>query len=132
MDRRTSTKKVIKSSNAPSAVGPYSQAIESKGFIFCSGQIGINPKTNLLVPGIKNQTNQVMKNLGFVLKSAGSSYDEIVKVDIFLKDINDYVVVNEIYAKFFKINPPARVTIEASNLPRNALVEISCIAQKNG
>ena len=131
MVRNITTKKSIKTSNAPSAIGPYSQAIEVNNFIFCSGQIGVNPKTNIVVSGIKAQTQQALKNLRYVLVSANSSLDYVVRVDIFLKKINDFNAVNEVYSKFFKKDPPARQTVEVSNLPKNAFIEISCIAYKN-
>ena len=121
-------KKVIKSKKAPAAVGPYSQAIAVNGFVFCSGQIGIDPATNQIARGIENQTKQVMKNLEAVLKAAGLTFEHVVKTDIFLTNMADYQKVNEIYGSFFKKTPPARQTVEASALPRDALIEISCIA----
>lgn len=128
MERNVKTKKIIKTNNAPGAIGPYSQAIQANNFIFCSGQIGVDPKKNTIAVGIKAQTKQALKNLNAVLTSANATLDSVVRVDIFLKNIDDYSTMNDTYAHFFKKNPPARQTVEVSNLPRNALVEISCIA----
>lgn len=131
MGRNVTTKKVINSNKAPSAIGPYSQAIEANGFVFCSGQIGVDPKSSVVAKRIKDQTKRAMNNLKSVLESAGLDFSSVVRVDIFLKNIGDYNEVNEEYAKFFRNDPPARQTVEVSNLPRNALIEISCIAYKN-
>lgn len=121
----------VKSENVPTAAGPYSQAVKAGGFVFCSGQIGLDPKTNQFVEGgVEEQTEQVLKNLAEVLKAAGAEFKNVVRCDIFLTDINDFVKVNEIYAKYFSTDPrPARQTVEVSNLPKGAKVEISCIAQ---
>ena len=117
----------ISTRNAPDAIGPYSQAVKANGFIFCSGQIPLDKNGNLIEGGIEEQTNQVIHNLTAVLEAAGSSLDKVVKTSIFLKDINDFKTVNEIYGKYFT-NKPARATVEVSNLPKNVLVEIECIA----
>ncbi len=124
--------KQISSVNAPKAIGPYSQAIEAGNFIFCSGQIALSPKTGEIISGeIAEQTRQVLKNLQVVLEKAGVNLSAVIKTDIFVKNINDFKTVNEIYSEFFKVAPkPARQTVEISNLPKNALVEISCIAFK--
>lgn len=122
--------KTIQTNNAPKVVGPYSQAIEHNGFIFCAGQIGKDPVKDVLVEGIENQTIQVIKNLETVLIAAGSSLNKIVKTTIFLADMNDYAKVNEIYGSFFKENKPARSTVQVAKLPLNALIEIECIAIK--
>ncbi len=122
----------IHTDKAPKAVGPYSQAIVSDNFIFCSGQIGIDPSTNALVEGIENQTRQALVNLGKVLQEAGASTENVIKTTIFLKNIEDFSAVNVIYEDFFGNHKPARSTIEVSNLPKNALVEIEAIAVKNG
>lgn len=119
----------IKSKNVPAAAGPYSQAVKAGNFIFCSGQIGLNPKTNTLAAGVENQTKQSIKNLLAVLKAADASLNNVVRCDIFLVNIANFAKVNEIYGKFFDKNPkPARQTVEVSNLPKGALIEISCIA----
>lgn len=123
--------KLIKSLKAPNPVGPYSQAVLAGNFLFCSGQIGINPKTNELVKGgVEKETKQALKNLSAVLSAAGVKLDDVVRTDIFLADINDFPKVNAIYASFFTKEPkPARQTVAAS-LPKNARIEISCIAYK--
>lgn len=124
--------KQINSPDAPIALGAYSQAIQINDFIFCSGQIGINPKTQKLVQGgIEAETKQVLQNLLSVLQEAGAQMNQVVKVDIFLRDIKDFTKVNAIYLQFFPGTlKPARQTVEVSGLPKNALVEISCIAHK--
>lgn len=123
-------KKVITSKNAPAAIGPYSQAIaagESK-LVFLSGQIALDPATGQLVNGgIEAETKQVMRNIEGILKEMGASFDNVVKSTIFLKDLNDFTTVNQIYGAFFRQNPPARSTVEVSRLPRDAKVEIECI-----
>lgn len=122
--------KQIYSKNAPSPVGPYSQAIEANGFIFCAGQIGIDPKTGELKSGVEEQTRQTIENLKAVLQSAGSSLEKVVKTTIFLKNIQDFEKVNKIYAEYFGKIKPARSTVEVSNLPKGALIEIEAIAVK--
>lgn len=119
----------IYSDSAPKPVGPYSQAIRSDKVIFCSGQIGLDPKTNTLVSGgIEAETNQVLENLSQVLDAAGSNKDHVVQTTIFITDIDNFSKVNEIYAGFFKAQiKPARQTVEVSKLPKGALIEISCI-----
>ncbi len=124
-----SDKKVIHSDNAPAAIGPYSQAIVSNGMVYCSGQIGLNASDGSLAGNdIETQTRQVMKNLGEVLKAAGSGFDKVVKCSIFLADMGDFAVVNAIYGEYFQVDPPARETVAVRTLPKNVLVEISCIA----
>jgi 2-iminobutanoate/2-iminopropanoate deaminase len=120
--------KYIQSENAPAAVGPYSQAIEANGFIFCAGQIGMDPKTGNIADGIENQIRQIMINLAEVLKSAGSDLNQIVKTTIFIVDIGDFPKVNEIYGQYFTDHKPARSTVDVDNLPKGALVEIEAIA----
>ena len=122
-------KQEIKTKNAPEAIGPYSQAVVANGMVFCSGQIALDPQTGHFVgPIVETQTRQIMKNLKAVLESAGSSLDNVVKTSIFLADMNDFEKVNEIYGAYFQENPPARETVAVKSLPKNALVEISCIA----
>lgn len=121
-------KKSVETTKAPAAAGPYSQAIISGGFIFCSGQIGIDPESKELTSGIKNQTNQVFANLKEVLQSASASFTDVVKVNVYLKDMDDYAVMNDIYAKHFPKPYPTRATIEVAKLPKGALVEIELIA----
>lgn len=121
----------IRTDNAPEPIGPYSQAIESNGYIFTSGQIAINPKTGQVVEGdVTEQTRLVISNLNAVLIEAGSGLDQVVKTTIFLKNMDDFPKVNEIYSEYFDQKPPARSTVEVSCLPKNVLVEIDCIAIK--
>ena len=124
-----SEKKVIHSDKAPAAIGPYSQAIVSNGMVFCSGQIGLKPEDGSLAgEDIASQTRQVMQNLGEVLTAAGSHFNKVVKCSIFLSDMADFGVVNSIYGEYFREDPPARETVAVKTLPKNVLVEISCIA----
>ena len=124
-------KKIIQTNKAPQPIGPYSQAVLINDVLFVSGQIAINPETNnLSMDNIIEETNQVMKNLGEILKAAGYSYEHIVKTTIFLKDLNDFVRVNEVYGSFFKSDFPARETVQVSRLPKDVNVEISVIASK--
>ncbi len=122
-------KKIVETKNAPEAVGPYSQAVFSNGFIFLSGQIGIDPKQGAIVEGgVEVQAVQVFKNIKNVLEKAGTDMSSIVKATVFLKDLTDFTNVNAIYAKNFSKPFPARSTVEVSNLPLNALIEIEVIA----
>lgn len=122
-------KEIVTTENAPGAIGPYSQAIKAGGMVFCSGQIPIDPKTGEFVSQVvSEQTEQVLKNLGEVLKAAGTSLDNVVKTTVFLADMNDFVEMNEVYGRFFSENKPARATVQAARLPRDAKVEIECIA----
>ena len=124
-------KKVISTPNAPAAIGPYSQAILSNNTLYCSGQIAINPATgNLVMENIAAETKQVMKNISEVLIAAEMDFSHVVKCSIFMKDMNDYAAINEVYAKSFGENPPAREAVQVSVLPKNVNVEISVIAVK--
>ena len=124
-------KKVINTKHAPKAIGPYSQAILSGNTLYCSGQIAINPDTGNLVTGnITAETNQVMKNILAVLNAADMNFENVVKCSIFMIDMNDYSAVNQVYAKCFSENPPAREAVQVSVLPKNVNVEISVIAVK--
>ncbi|MCH5322360.1 MAG: RidA family protein [Helicobacter sp.] len=118
---------IIATKNAPQAIGPYSQAIKIGEMIFTSGQIGLTPSGEL-TQGIEAQTRQVLNNLKAVLEEAGSSLDKVVKTTIFLSDMEDFALVNTIYAEFFGEHKPARSTIGVQKLPKNALVEIECVA----
>jgi 2-iminobutanoate/2-iminopropanoate deaminase len=122
-------KQIIYSDNAPEPIGPYSQAIQAGNILFVSGQIALSNGT-LLNANIKDETSQVMKNLDAILKAAGLDFSNIVKCTIFLKNMGDFPQVNEVYGSHFKTNPPARETVEVSRLPKDANVEISCIAVK--
>ncbi len=120
----------VTSPKAPAAIGPYSQAVRAGGFLFCSGQIALDPATGELVPGdVRVQTERVMQNLGAVLAAGGSGWDRVVKVTIFLTDMSDFAAVNEIYGRYFEgLTPPARATVAVRTLPRNVDVEIDCVA----
>lgn len=122
--------KKIESQHAPEAVGPYSQAIDTGDIVFLSGQLGLNRETGKLVDGLEKQTEQAFKNINFVLNEAGLSFDNIVKVTVFLTDIGDFAKVNEIYAKQFKEPYPARSAYAVKDLPLGGLVEIEVIAKK--
>lgn len=120
---------VITTPEAPKAIGPYSQAIKANGFVFTSGQIAIDPVTNTLVSGdVAFQTDRVMKNLRGILVAAGSSLDKVVRATVFLKNMNDFAAMNEVYGKYFSSAPPARSTVEVARLPKDVLVEIDVIA----
>ncbi len=122
-------KEIIQTEHAPNAIGPYSQAVKANGLVFASGQIPIDPETGQFVAGgIVEQTEQVLKNLGAVLEAAGSGLDRIVKTTVFLADMQEFAAMNEVYGRFFKETPPARATVEAARLPRDARVEIEAIA----
>lgn len=119
----------VKTDRAPKAIGPYSQAVVAGGFVFCSGQIAIDPSTGeLSTGGIEDQTRRVLKNLGAVLEAAGSSFDRVVKATVFLQDMNDFSRMNEVYAEFFKTPFPARAAVQVARLPRDVRIEIEAIA----
>ncbi|MFC6267031.1 RidA family protein [Frigoriflavimonas asaccharolytica] len=125
-------KKIISTTNAPAAIGPYSQANMANGVLYISGQIPVDPATGKLVEGIKNETHQVMKNLDAVLKEAGLSFKNVVKASIFLKSMDDFAVMNDIYASYLEEGSyPARETVQVSCLPKNVNVEISMIAHQD-
>lgn len=120
---------VVSTSRAPKAVGPYSQAIATESFLFASGQIALDPKTgNMVGDTIEAQARQALINLGEVLKAGGASYEDVVKTTVFLTDMNDFAVVNEIYKEYFQEKAPARSAVAVSSLPKGALVEIEAIA----
>lgn len=122
-------KEVIATENAPKAIGPYSQAIRAGGFVFCSGQIALDPATNQLIQGdVAAQTERVLRNLSAVLEQAGASLEQVVKTTVFLKSMGDFAAMNEVYGRFFSQQPPARSTVEAARLPKDVLVEIDVIA----
>jgi 2-iminobutanoate/2-iminopropanoate deaminase len=122
-------KQVIKSDNAPKALGPYSQAIKVGKMVFLSGQLGLDPKTNDFVNGgVSEQAYQSLSNLKAVLESEGLTLASVVKTTVFLKDLNDFQAMNVVYGEFFKTEPPARSTIQAGALPKGGLVEIDAIA----
>ena len=122
-------KTVISTTKAPGAVGPYSQAIKVGNFLFTSGQIPLDPATGSLVTGdIKKATERSLENLKALLEEAGSSFDKVVKTTVFIVDMNDFAAVNEVYAKYFTNNTPARSCVQVAKLPKDALVEIELIA----
>ena len=122
-------KTIVSTEQAPKAIGPYSQAVVANGMAFLSGQIPLDPATGQLVEGdITLQTEQVLHNLQAVLAACGSSLEKVVKTTVFLKDMGEFAKMNEVYAKFFTTDAPARATVEAARLPRDVRVEIDCIA----
>jgi 2-iminobutanoate/2-iminopropanoate deaminase len=122
-------KQIISTSEAPAAIGPYSQAVRSGNFLFCSGQIPLDPKSGQIVSGdIATQTRRVLDNIGAVLKAEGLTFENIVKTTIFLTDLGDFQTVNEIYGSYLKQQPPARSTVQVSALPKGAKIEIEVIA----
>ena len=123
-------KKIIATGNAPGAIGPYSQGIRANGFVFASGQIGLDPATGEFVKGgIVEQSRQALLNVKNVLEAAGSGLDKAVKTTVFLKDINDFAAMNAVYSEFFKTDCPARSAVQVAALPKGALVEIEVIAE---
>ena len=122
-------REVVHSDKAPKAIGPYSQAIKANGFIFCSGQIPFVPETGEILTGsITEQTRQVLQNLSYVLEEAGSSMKNVVKVTVFLRDMDDFSEMGEEYGKWFPDPPPARAAIQVARLPKDVGIEIQCIA----
>ncbi len=122
-------KVAITSPHAPKAIGPYSQAVQVGPWVFCSGQLGMDPETGRLVPGgIEAQTRQALTNLKHVLEAAGASLDSVVKVTVFLKNMDDFARMNAVYAEFFQEPYPARAAVEVAALPKGALVEIEAVA----
>ncbi len=122
-------KQIIATDNAPKAIGPYSQAVVHNGLAYLSGQIPLDPATNTMVEGdIAVQTERVMENLKGLLAACGSSLENVVKTTVFMKDMGEFAKMNEVYGRYFSVNPPARATVEAARLPRDVRVEIECIA----
>lgn len=121
-------KQIISTKNAPEAIGPYSQAVRQGNFIFFSGQIALRTDGSMAQGGIKEETKQALDNLKAVLESSGASLNDVVKTTIYLTDLNNFKIVNEIYTEYFRENPPARVTVGVANLPKGALIEIDMIA----
>lgn len=123
-------REIIQTSEAPAAVGPYSQAVKAGGFVFCAGQIPLDPATGELVSGdVTAQTERVLENVKAVLAAAGSSLEQVVKTTVFLQDLADFAAMNAVYARCFPENPPARSTIQVAGLPKGALVEIEVVAE---
>jgi 2-iminobutanoate/2-iminopropanoate deaminase len=121
-------KEIIATDKGPKAIGPYSQAVKANGLIFTAGQVAFDPATGQLVEGdVARQTTRVMENLRAIVEAAGSSLDRALKATVYLKDMNDFAAMNEVYARYFPANPPARSTVEAARLPRDVRVEIDLI-----
>lgn len=122
-------KDVVLTNHGPKPIGPYSQAIKSNGFLFISGQIALDPASGEFAGvTVQQQTERVLENLKAILEAGGVSLNHVVKTTVFLKDMNDFAAMNEVYGKFFKSNPPARSTVQAARLPKDCLVEIDAIA----
>ena len=120
---------VVSTHDAPNPIGPYSQAIKANGFIFVTGQIPLDPTTQQLIDGgVAQQTERALQSISGILKAAGSSLDKVVRRVVFLKSMNDFEAMNEVYGKFFKGNPPARSTVEVARLPKDCLIEIEATA----
>ena len=123
------TKEVVATQQAPQAIGPYSQGIKANGFVFTAGQIPFDPATGKTVEGdIRAQTERVMRNLEAILREAGASFDTVVKTTCYLANLDDFAAFNEVYARFFTTEPPARSTVQAARLPAGVQVEVDCIA----
>ena len=122
-------REIVSTDKAPGAIGPYSQAIKTGGMVYCSGQIPIDPETGEFVSNdIAEQTEQVLKNLAAVLDAGGTNLGNVIKTTVFLADMSDFAAMNEVYGRYFNENKPARATVQAARLPRDAKVEIECIA----
>lgn len=122
-------REIIQTGQAPAAVGPYSQAVKAGGFVFCAGQIPLEPATGeLTAADVALQTERVLENVKAVLAAAGSGLEQVVKTTVFLQDLADFAAMNAVYARFFPTNPPARSTIQVAGLPKGALVEIEAVA----
>ena len=123
-------REIIHTNNAPGAIGPYSQGIIVGDYVYTSGQIPINPATGVMETDIKLATKQSMENIKAILEEAGTSLENVVKTSIFLKDLNDFAAVNEVYGTYFTENPPARSCVQVAKLPKDAVIEIEAIATK--
>ncbi len=122
-------KDIVLTDKGPKPIGPYSQAVKSNGFLFASGQVALDPRTNEFLGGdIRQQTERVLENIKAIVEAAGSNFHHVVKTTVFLKDMNDFAAMNEAYGKFFPAAPPARSTVQVARLPKDALVEIEVIA----
>ena len=122
-------KDIVLTDKGPKPIGPYSQAVKSNGFLFASGQVALDPRTNEFIGGdIRQQTERAMENIKAVIEAAGSNLHHVVKTTVFLKDMNDFAAMNETYGKYFTAAPPARSTVQVARLPKDALVEIEVIA----
>jgi 2-iminobutanoate/2-iminopropanoate deaminase len=120
---------IVLTDKGPKPIGPYSQAVKSDGFLFASGQVALDPRTNEFIGGdIRQQTERALENIKAIVEAAGSNFHHVVKTTVFLKDMNDFAAMNEAYGKFFPAAPPARSTVQVARLPKDALVEIEVIA----
>ena len=124
------SKKVISTNNAPAAIGPYSQATEAQGLVFCSGQIPIDPATGNIPEGIEAQAKQALTNVKNLVEAAGLSMDDVIKTSVFIKNMDDFAKINEIYATFFTKDYPARSCVEVARLPKDVLIEVEVIAAR--
>ena len=123
------SREIISTDQAPAAIGPYSQAVKTNGLVFVSGQLPIIPATGELVSGdIRAETRQAMTNVGAILSAAGSAFDRIIKTTLFISDMDQFAIINEVYAEFFAGNPPARACVEVARLPKDARVEVEAVA----
>ncbi len=122
-------KEIVTTDRGPKPIGPYSQAVKTNGFLYLSGQVALDPKTNEMSPGdIRQQTERVLENIKGILEAAGSNLHHVIKTTVFLKDMNEFPAMNEIYGRYFTAAPPARSTVQVTRLPKDALVEIEVIA----
>jgi 2-iminobutanoate/2-iminopropanoate deaminase len=122
-------REIVSTEHGPKAIGPYSQAVKANGFVFVSGQVAFDPKTQQLIEGdVAKQTERVLENLKGIVEASGSSLHKVVKTTVFLKDMGDFTAMNEVYARYFPAAPPARATVEVARLPRDARVEIELVA----
>jgi 2-iminobutanoate/2-iminopropanoate deaminase len=122
-------KEIVTTDRGPKPIGPYSQAVKTNGFLYLSGQVALDPKTNEMSPGdIRQQTERVLENIKGILEAAGSNLHHVIKTTVFLKDMNEFPAMNEIYGRYFTAAPPARSTVQVSRLPKDALLEIEVIA----
>jgi 2-iminobutanoate/2-iminopropanoate deaminase len=122
-------REIIATDHAPKAIGPYSQGIRANGLVFTSGQVALDPATQQVISGdVAAQTDRVLKNVAAILEAAGTSLEKVLRCTVFLKNMNDFAAMNEVYGRYFKQNPPARSTVEVARLPKDVLVEIDTIA----
>jgi 2-iminobutanoate/2-iminopropanoate deaminase len=124
------TKEIVATDKAPAAIGPYSQAVAANGFLFCSGQVALDPKTGQMVGAgdVQKETERALENLKGVLSARGLGCEDVVKTTVFLASMDDFAKMNEVYAKYFAVKPPARATVAAAGLPKGARVEVECVA----
>jgi 2-iminobutanoate/2-iminopropanoate deaminase len=125
-------REIVHTDKAPAALGPYSQANIAGSLVFVSGQLAIDPSTGEFVPGgVREQTEQVLKNMGAILEAAGAAFSDVASCTVYLKDMNDFAAMNEVYSRYFSEQPPTRAAVQVARLPKDGIVEISCIAVKS-